>query len=317
VLSYVLNTDPCIFGGGELRRLVDADVEVECDACGPDCTCWTPDNLRLFRNGGRDEPPRLFYATLARITGAAIIADSSKWQSFFSDSFIAAQESECGAEFAFVLCVKHPVRLYASYIYNELVCGTGRRVSSYAELMELMEGDLGREARWRFLPHVANRLYEIYRHLHDRFVDNPDRPCLVLKHEQLAAPDGAADLADFVERALGYRPALDVQNYAAYEAHTTGGNRAPVWQSALARDPEFSVDDARFRYYRRHPGVQLDQKYRRLMSPDLVRRVLDWEITEELCTLLGYSCGETRSVLVEAEGDGSGDEPWPPAGGDQ
>lgn len=299
VLCYILNTDPHVFGGGELRRLVDENATVACDACGVACPYWTPENIRRFGGDSRGDGCEAFYQTIADITGARTVADASKRESFFSESFLSAEERSSRARFAFVLCVKHPIRLYASYIYNTLLPVTRRGVSNYAELAVEMGGILGREVREAFLPHVAQELSRIYGRLYERFLNRPERPCLVLKHEELAGPVGARAIVAFVEEGIGRRLAIDVQGFAGYEAHTTGGNRAPVWQSALARDAHFHVDDPRFGYYREHRGMRLDQKYLRIMPPNLIRRLAESRFTRELCELLGYSDDETWMVVEE------------------
>jgi len=117
VMNYVLNTDPRIFGGSELRRLVYKNDTVQCSMCGSNCSYWTKENISLFAKGFLSGGTHKFYRKIANIVSAPYIADSSKLVSFFGEKFLKRQEDD-RVGFMFVVPVKHPIRFFSSYIFN-------------------------------------------------------------------------------------------------------------------------------------------------------------------------------------------------------
>ncbi|GAB4564651.1 MAG: hypothetical protein Tsb0020_15000 [Haliangiales bacterium] len=284
LLSYVLNTDDELFGGSELRRLVERNDTVVCDICGPQCRIWTRENIDQF--AGSDGKAQ-FYQRIAAIVNKSLIVDSSKIHTFFSDDFIAEQESQ-GVRFSFLLPLKHPLRLFASYVYNDFFRKRGHRASNYDEVRSALSGPLRDEVMNTFLPAAAERCFRLYNVFFKRFVRSPEMSTFTLKHEEFVRPNGVKLLEEIVTKATGYAPSLDCENFSAYEAHPIGGNRGPYWQTRLQRDQNFSSSDARFKYYREKRGAQLDEKYRLVFTSDMLKEIESWEITQKLSSLLMY-----------------------------
>lgn len=299
VISYLLNTDPETFGGSELRRLVEQPDKVACSLCREACPYWTRENIDRFRKGRPGGGTDHFYAKVASITGKRLIADSSKSDRFFSEAFISQQERQDGVRFAFLIPVKHPVRFYASYVYNDYFRRRGRRVSDYDEVRDALAGPEREEVLGTFLPRTARMLLARYRALYRRFAYRDGRPCFLVKHEDLADDRGQEGLETVVEQSLGHRPKLDTEAFQSYEAHPIGGNRGPYWQVRLDRRKGFAVRDPRFRYYRARQGVLLDQKFAHVLPRDMIDRVLEWKSTRQLARLLAYSDEELMAVRHE------------------
>jgi hypothetical protein len=298
ILSYVLNTDPGIFGGGELRRLVELNKTVKCDLCGRRCPYWTRKNIRLFAPRGDESGRERFYRKIAGIVGKRLIADSSKLGPFFTDEFIAAEKAD-GARFAFIVPVKHPIRFFASYVYNKLFRNESRKLGDFDEVRQSLDDPSRSQELESFLLGVGNTLLGSYRQFYNRFGQQSEGPLFTLKHEEFVGEAGQELLAGFVREGLGYDPVLNLASYPSFETHPVGGNRGPYWQAKLERVETFRSPDPRFRYYRERSGIRLDQKYRRIFSPVMIRRLLDLEITQELGKLLSYSDAELYGVADE------------------
>jgi hypothetical protein len=300
IISYVLNTDPQIFGGGELRRLVEKNEKVKCDLCGTGCPYWTRENIRLFATHGDGTGREHFYRKIAGIVGARLIADASKTGDFFTDDLIAAQKTD-GIRFSFIIPVKHPVRFFASYVYNDLFRNRGHQPSDFEEVRQSLETPARAQKLESFLRRVANDLLNRYRIFYSRFEQHSEGALFTLKHETFVGEGGADLLAGFVREGLGYTPVLNVASYSSFESHSVGGNRGPIWQTRLEHSQGFSSSDPRFHYYRDRSGVRLDEKYRRIFSPSMIRRLLDWDITQKLATFLSYSDAEFYGLSDEVD----------------
>lgn len=229
LVGLMLGAHPEVFYAGEARKslfLGDLSKPLKkrvCKLCGEDCPIWS--RLPSERRAGED-----LYQTLARMTGARIVVDSTK-----NIDWIERTE----------------VRSPHSLIF---LARDGRAVVT-SRLRKYPETPVREHARqWAEQLRATAALVE-------RF----DGPVLRLRYEELAsAPDHwVPRLAEFL--AIEWVPEM-LAPWTTRQ-HPLGGNNGT--QSLMDRSQDAEVHDKRRSYYEQHPrGIVLDLRWKRELSDD-------------------------------------------------
>jgi hypothetical protein len=238
LVNCVLGAHPEIFGGSELRWLLETPDEAGCAVCGSACAMWTPEALRRV-----GQAPKM-YDAISRHFGRRVICDASKTPTWFSTAL-----ERLDAPVVRVLITKHPLRHVASHLTKTSEPVTRARIDAIlAHLRAFHEKVvLNGERRSRRFPARDDAM-----------------TCdFLLRYEDFVA-DPLRRLAPILAR-VGLWPEFPMLNWSKVPAHHIGGNVAPLVQICNAVHP---TSTGREKYRQR--GIFLDQTYREALEPDAI-----------------------------------------------
>lgn len=282
-LGYFLNTAPGFVFGSELYRLLPAFAQARpegersvCDCCGPDCEIWTP----ALRAALLDDPD----AGLAQVydlffsgrPAGSVLVDGSKALAWYTGGPAPRQRMR------YLVSVKHPLRMMASYLYNDrkLVPKKARSTLDSCRKWLCSHPDAVQSS----IETTCMRLADQYRSIHTFTQTTPASWC---------RSDDPLDVAQTLAGiAAEFGVSIAPERMALVPCHSIGGNRSLVWQARAFAEPPGSPqqDSARWAYYeqKRGSGFVQDNKYEVL----LVGAPADWVRSaarrHDLYRLLGY-----------------------------
>ncbi len=255
-LGYFLNTFDGFLFGSELYKLLPSFVQAysppritPCDWCGMHCPVWS-DTLRASILGKAGSSLADVYEALFREQSAVrVLVDGSKSVRWYLDAPMDA------LPLTYVVAVKHPLRLLASFVYNDAdLIPRGRRDSLEACALYLAQR---REDLLRYVDATCVRLRRQYEAIFELAASSRHVVCHT---------DSADDVQRTLERLAGhYATTFDLARMNAKPCHALGGNRSLVWQvRGYASGPgQPARDQARFEYYREQGAgaIRQDNKY--------------------------------------------------------
>ena len=286
-LGHFLNTGLGVLFGSELYRLLPAYTQfgsqlryTPCDHCGDHCTVWTH-TLRAAISQDPSSSLSTVYDAFFAAQGAAVhvLVDGSKDRRWY--------ESACPLNQAcsYVVTVKHPMRLLASFTYNDkLFIPAGHRASLATCAAFLASGA---DATADFAAQCFARLCTQYAELLNFVSAQPEGVHAVCRTDNR---DEVLQLLQGLSALLGV--AFDPARMSATPCHALGGNRSVRWQldAYTSRPAQLVKDRARFAYYKRNAQdffIQ-DNKYSVLFGPALRDRLVALPDYVALCRMLGY-----------------------------
>jgi hypothetical protein len=282
-LGYFLNTAPGFVFGSELYRLLPAfasarpgDAESAfCDHCGPDCKVWSPalrSALRGDPEAGLAQVYELFFAMQPQ---SRVLVDGSKSLAWYTSGPMPRQRLH------YLVSVKHPVRLVASYLYNDRRLVPAQARSTLATCGHWLATNPDRIRP--VVETVCLRLADQYRALRG-FTETDARWC------RTDDPGDVEQVLASIGTEFGVE--MDPQRMHRMACHSIGGNRSLVWQSkAFAERPGSPrQDNARWAYYRqnRGSGFVQDNKFEILFAGPALDWVMHAARRHDLFQLLGY-----------------------------
>ena len=276
VLGYALNTIPGYIFGSELRRILPAQrrrrsQRPSCDFCGVECEYWS-DNL--FKEMDRKKVSSLdgIYEIFSkRHPEVVTLVDASK---------TVVSIGSAPADYR-ILCKKHPIRLLASYLYNDRKKYKIKheKISDFGKILSI-----NLEKTISICEKKLSELLFDYKSLSEVF---PNHISFKSDHAHLN------DFRDFrfLEKILSVTDqSIKPTKFSSFPCHSVGGNRAPVWISKASQGGEI-FDQDRFRFYQDTTSFgdwKIDNKYSIVFSEDIIDRLSRLEIYSELCEYLGY-----------------------------
>jgi hypothetical protein len=183
---------------------------------------------------------------------------------------------------AHVLSVKHPLRLIASYLYNDarLIPPEAKTTLEGCHLHLLRE----RRHTQAFIAEVCERLRGQYQSMITYCEGQTLQRC---RSDDLSSI--RAMLADFGE---SHGAHFEPEALRTHPCHSIGGNRSLVWQSGayLSGPGRRGQDGARYAYYKEQDrtGFVQDDKYRLLLGDELMAPACEAARRAGLFELLGY-----------------------------
>lgn len=286
-LGYFLNTAPGFVFGSELYRLlpvfqraqpVGAEVAV-CDCCGPDCAIWSPALRAALLDAPDAGLARLYELFFAGQPQGVVLVDGSKSLAWYGRGPAPRQRLH------YLVSVKHPLRLLASYLYNDrqLVPQKSRSTLEVCRKWLCAHPERVQAS----IESTCLRLAEQYRSMRAFTQSRPTTWC---------RSDDPADVARMLDGfAAEFGVSMAPERMAQVPCHSIGGNRSLVWQAKGFAEPPGSPrqDGARWAYYQGTGGsgfVQ-DNKYEILLAGAPADWVRAAARRHDLYRLLGY--GET------------------------
>ena len=238
LINCVLGAHSRIYGGSELRWLVETPGQVACAVCGSACRMWSGEALESARN------PSTIYDIVSRNFGRPIVCDSSKISSWFSQTLTSDMTT------AKVLITKHPVRHLASHLAK-----LGQPVAK-ENIDEILA-----HLRWFYSGYVVRG--EL-RGARSKLLGGTTTVCnFHLRYEDFVA-DPLQSLEPILSH-VGLQKERSMLNWSTAPAHHIGGNIAPLVQICDAIHP---LHMGREKYRRR--GIFLDDSYKEVLSPEMI-----------------------------------------------
>lgn len=276
VLGYALNTIDGFFFSSEARRLLLSFREKNgntfpiCDLCGVNCKYWSEsffekiknvDNLQDLYDKFEEENPQIEY---------------------FVDSSKLLDEYEGTYPFGKIVCVKHPIRMLASQLYNlrkKLNIGS----SSYNAVYSYIDNNQDEVLAYSddYLKRLSETYSSIFRQVNSFFYFKTDE----------AHFDDMKIFRDLKEYLGILRSDIDVVNFSKYTCHSLGGNRAPVFLMKRANEIEVK-SNARFNFYDRAESFgdwKIDQKYIEILPSSFLEKIYSNSSFRKCVDLLGYN----------------------------
>lgn len=276
VLGYALNTIDGFFFGSEVRRQLKSFREKSgkdfprCDYCGSACAYWTQDFLEKTANSSSlDEIYKEFSSRFPQVD-------------FFVDGSKLLKNYENTTAFARVICVKHPLRMLSSQLYNSRL-NTVIDVNSYPEFMSKIDehSDAILAKSKKYLKELSNIYTSFYAFDPDAFVFKSDEAHL---HNMVL-------FDELLSHFECENKKIDILNFSKYACHSLGGNRAPVHLMKKQHKLKTGTND-RFSYYDRTNGFgdwKVDDKYKELLSKDFISLLMNTDEYNNSIDILGYS----------------------------
>ncbi|MES3674772.1 hypothetical protein QC589_02320 [Halomonas elongata] len=280
VLGYILNTKKNWFFGSEVYRLLDDHLSApgkkgkpnpQCDFCGETCEFWNSSLKNLVLENKTNSLDDVYRWFSERNPDQEVFVDGSKSLRWFSGNEKDYQ----------IVTAKHPVRLLASFLYNE------RKKSGYNE--ESIEG-FGRyvddNVDWFFKRSVLvlRRVVNNYKEVFEKFPD-----AFVCKMDELHC-DEFLEMRKLEQYLNVEEKSFDVFNFSQYEVHPLGGNRAPYWQAmhSKGKKESFGERDSYYNNAESFGDYKIDNKFFHIVTKSLGERVGKSSEYQELSDILGY-----------------------------
>lgn len=282
-LGFMLNTkENWLFGSEVYRFLKQSREDVEsktgksdyvpgCTVCGKKCELWTPELRKEILKSDVRELKELYEIIEKNDERLACFVDGSKALKWYKGSL---------GDYGIIAC-KHPLRLMASYFYNER-----NKFSVSGDLFSDINGaicnDLG-----VFLNHASEKL-KSYINIYNKCLLNFDDG-FICRVDELHVNDfeGFSELCVYLEENPdGFSPS----RFSEYSAHPVGGNKAPHWQ--FLKDQNVSgKEKVRHDYYSAAGAIgdyKLDNKFKQILPLEFIDEVCKFDEYIQLCALLGY-----------------------------
>ncbi|HMO46735.1 MAG TPA: hypothetical protein PKB14_11980 [Rubrivivax sp.] len=281
--GHFLNTAPGFMFGSELYRLLpvfmrssDPPRITPCDHCGADCSVWTNDLRAALQQRPDSGLADVYDAFFASVDTARVLVDGSKLKRWYA--YGPEPQQAC----SYVVTVKHPMRLLASFVYNDTNLIPHASRSSLESAAGFLDEHLDQAVA--FAQAQLVRAHAQYAELLE-FVSGDEM--------QLCRTDERASVLAVLQALSARHDAVfDLQELSRIPCHSLGGNRSIRWQvGGYAAGPGRPAQDrARFDYYKSQTQdffVQ-DNKFARLFSPVLRERIASLPPYRPLGRLLGY-----------------------------
>lgn len=282
-LGYLLNTSDKVIFVSEIKRLFEGvGSRTPCAMCGADCKFWTAEFKKECAKGG----PGLVYELVSKRSGCDLIVDGSKMPYFYRRSTI---EDESRNVYGFLIAKKHPIRLVASYFYNNYLKERYREVWATASLGEIsrLQGDVWGDFFFEVLSDVLAKLENVYNSISE-YSDAVSCPSVDVYHEEVENEDFVKSMESVIVQFFGISCELNGSSLSAKFCHPLGGNIAPLWNAQAKYGRETGSEVGRRGYYRTARGLIRDDKYAELFTKDNIERILERPDFRRLCEAMGY-----------------------------
>ncbi len=283
VVGYILNATSGWFFGSEVYRLLPAFIDEKgsktsrCVACAGDCPYWSePLKAGLARHDGATLAD-LYDAFSRRHPDVESFVDGSKGTRWFAGAWSSAQ----------VVPAKHPMRMVASYLYNQNGQLGFARNPTFAEFRQRAA------ERDEDVLSAASRALQAILLDYDRVLD--DAPNAILCRSDTLHVDAFAEFRRLCAHLGISADVATVLQFSAHEVHPVGGNQAPLWQRQESEGVvnERARADARRLYYAAQSHGELgdyriDNKFQELLPDDVTDKITELPRYRRLCDVLGY-----------------------------
>ncbi|MGV2929473.1 hypothetical protein ACE3G8_00110 [Vreelandella venusta] len=275
VLGYALNTVDGFFFGSEVRRHLKSFRDKSngeypsCDYCGEECKYWS--KSFLDKTASTDLLQPIYDEFSSQYKEVEYFVDASKLLGSYKGT----------NPFARIVCVKHPLKLLASYLYNSRK-GTFCDVEEYSKFKSLIDENKSEalEKSKIYFSSLMSTYNTFFSMKQDFFYFKTDEA----HFDKLRV---FSELLEFLE--CGGRE-IDVVNFSKYTCHSLGGNRAPV--HLMKKKHNINVrSNERFQFYERTEGYgdwKIDNKYKELMSQGFISEIEKLPLYKECVAFLGY-----------------------------
>lgn len=274
-LGYALNTIEGFFFGSEVRRHLrsfrnkNGGKYPVCDYCGKECEYWSKDFFD--KTADSDSLQNIYNEFSSRYKDVEYFVDASK----LLDSYKGTKP------YARIVCVKHPLKLLASYLYNSRH-NTFCDVDEYSQFRFLID-----ENKDEALEKAKNYLFGVMEKYRSFF--SMDEEFFYFKTDE-AHWHGMEVFSNLSEYLGCSGRMIDVASFSKYPCHSLGGNRAPVHLMKKNHNIK-SHSNERFDFYERAQKFgdwRVDNKYSELMSHGFILDVKDLAVYQKCVSFLGY-----------------------------
>lgn len=242
-----------------------------CTVCGKKCCFWTP--------GFREEILKSDVTDLKKLYN--IIENNHQYLSCFVDGSKTLKWYRGSLGDYGVITCKHPLRLLASYFYNERskfkIVG-----DSFSDVNESIVSDVE-----GFITYASDKINS-YVNVYNKCLNVFDSG-FICKVDELHVNyfSGLNKLCTYLgESSEDFSPCF----FSEYSAHPVGGNKAPHWQF-LKNESVNDKEKERHTYYKNADSVgdyKLDNKFEKVLPLEFVKKVSELDCYKQLCVLLGY-----------------------------
>ncbi len=246
LLNFMLDCVAEVYGGGELHWLLTQHApgqtyKAHCTHCKENCPIWTPAVCSGIESKG-------FYSTIAGLTDAKVIVDTSKMLSWFIER---QNMAESNITYHNVLLVKHPLRHITSLLTNAGVTAT-------EDKHDAIEKAIGTfDSYYRETFGYLQKNSSLIVHYEDLVLQNLQTINRILSLVDLKHNRQTLDCFDYVH-------------------HQIGGNAGPIylatkeWPTKRHEQPK-----ERLKHYESKTGVFIDNKYQEFLNDAEINHILD------------------------------------------
>lgn len=239
-----------------------------CDLCGESCEFWTKDFfLSITDSGGLQEVYEKFER---RHPEVKFFVDASKNMGNFRGTFPSKK----------IISIKHPLRMVASKFYNDR--------KKYGILEDSYDGFRGVFREGEYVNDISEYLALLRSRYGEFLTKNPEAFVFKADEAHFSGFLKFRELEEYLEIEEG---SIKPQVFSQYPCHSLGGNRAPVWLGkkragvSLERNHRLDFYDKASSY----GDWKIDDKWKFLLSPDVVERISLLDEYKDVCDYLGYS----------------------------
>lgn len=275
VLGYALNTLDGFFFGSEVRRQLKSFRDVNgngfpiCDYCGVKCCYWSHDFMK--RTESFLNLQDIYNEFSASYPEVEYFVDASKLIESYSGT----------KPFARIICVKHPLRMLSSHIYN-----SRKKLNINIDDYSLFKGYVEANAEY-MVEYSIKYLKSLLLTYQNFFSLGGD--CFYFKTDE-AHLDNMKIFDDLLVYLKVDNRILNVKEFSKFPCHSLGGNRAPVHLMKKKNSLKSSMND-RFEYYDRTESYgdwKIDNKYKEILPSDFAQYVQGIPEFKCLLDVLGY-----------------------------
>ncbi|UYO73879.1 hypothetical protein M0220_13475 [Halomonas qinghailakensis] len=276
VLGYALNTVPGFFFASEVKRVLYSYRKNNgfsfpvCDFCGESCHYWSSDFFNKINNV--NDLKKVYQCFSESYPDVEFFVDSSKLISDYKGT----------NAFAKIVCVKHPVRMLASQLYN-VRKKININVSSYAAFKSILSEEPSYYLDYSKL--YLDKLCRTYSDIKSEYAEFFYFKTDLAHLEKMKIFDDLMNYLGVCDRKI------DVENFSSYRCHSLGGNRAPVNLMKKKNDQFFTVD-SRSKYYDKALCLgdwKIDEKYKELLPRNFLDEICESSEFKKALKVLEYS----------------------------
>lgn len=282
LFNMMMDSHPKIFGGGELLKIFYPQKKAFCSICLTDCPFWNWDDDKNWSRLTREN----LYHLIANKSGTSIIVDSSK----NPDHFVSMTEATSPSIIYFpIILTKHPIRLAASFLANKYIPTT-------VGLDDYSQNQFRNADPKIVIQRVASYFKKVARHYNQaKQVSQPwVDSCQRIAYESVVS-NPKQSISSILKK-VDLEWSDTILDFSNQEHHPIGGNSAAHYHISRQPNPEQQkrrekkmIPEKLSFYQDRHSGLRLDNKYREMLSDEMLNNILMLDEYSELCSQLGYS----------------------------